>query len=136
MNLDAVNEALTWHPATECRTCGGTVHFEAKNAADASGVEVLATCHGMFGAFFVGRDGHNDSDFLDWLPSVAHMPEKVPEYDVDSSAPGVTEKTRFVVSDQTAKAARCGSAMQINGVRGVVWAIDRTRLEITLGPMP
>ena len=133
MNLDAVNEYLSWHSSPKCRTCGGTVHLSAKQDRDE--ILVSANCHGMWSVFLVGS-GFSDQGFFDWLSGCTRLPERVPEYDVDCSAPVVKEETRFTVSERTASAARIGSEMQIMGVRGCVCGIDRTDPAIVLGPTP
>jgi hypothetical protein len=133
MNLDAVNEALTWQENMECRTCGGMVHFEAKLVLRGTVIDVSANCHGMWSMFRVGA-GFSDEDFFYWLSCCSRIPEKVPEYCVDYGLPAVSEHRRFHVSERTARAARIGSDMQIEGVRGMVHGIDTGRYEITLGP--
>ena len=133
MNLDAVNEYLSWHPSPKCRTCGGAVRLSAKQVHD--GILVSANCHGMWSVFLVSS-GRSDQGFFDWLSGCARLPERVPEYDVDYSAPVVKEETRLTVSERTASAARLGAEMQIMGVRGRVCGIDRMDPAIVLGPTP
>jgi len=134
VNLSDVNEALSWHPATECRTCGGTIHFEARLAPDNPGINITATCHGMWGAFFIGLDGRRDEDFFDWLSLASRMPEKVPEYDITDEMPTVSAKTKFVISERSASAARIGAIMQVGGVQGRVTGINRVEHAIWLEP--
>ena len=115
----------------DCKTCGGRV--ELTNRPAENGKRTLsANCHGMWTVVIAGSPPTFE-ETQGFLRQASCMPENVPEYDIDPSTPTVKGPPRtFFVSDRVARAARCGSIMKIDGLRGTVIAVNRVDSTVTL----